>query len=383
MPSRKNEEIDSFQLFLFWVIGFIVSIGVFVAARSSYLEYQDFLNDGIIIQAEVTEVDLPTEDSSSSYGIIYQYVVDGELYEADKEWISRETILNNEASFDEQDSEVSLSEGELRPSELSEQPLFVGDEVGIYYLPSNPSESMIIGNEPTYHAPLYLSLPFIGVFSLPIFAFEIPKQWRQTRLEQWINTLRSFGVLGYFIFCYSVVIWIEPLDDRRLNGGIFVAFVLPLILSILFFATNVIEWLNTWLEYRQLDRRTHIDVSNHHRELPKNMQEYQLKLGRLGFERLGETTHKLPIKDDKAVAWLFHSKDSTTVAEIIPASKLVRFYSWYDDEQRIEVTFPNGDKIDLPRFQTRYVRESINKAYKLHRRISQAYYAKNMERHTR
>jgi hypothetical protein len=85
----------------------------------------------------------------------------------------------------------------------------------------------------------------------------------------------------------------------------------------------------------------------------------------IGFRRLGEAQIKSPFKPPITV-WVFFQTETHIQAEA--AWKRVGFSTYFQDKTLVVTDFPNGERIEMPNYQSHTIMTSVADAYQYHLR---------------
>ena len=83
----------------------------------------------------------------------------------------------------------------------------------------------------------------------------------------------------------------------------------------------------------------------------------------IGFRRLGEAQVKYPFKPPLTV-WVFTHLESQIQAEA--AWKRIAFSTYFQEKTLVVTDFPNGERIEIPNYQSHTIVTSVANAYRYH-----------------
>ena len=123
-------------------------------------------------------------------------------------------------------------------------------------------------------------------------------------------------------------------------------------------------WVNILMSLGAKYRKP-VDVSHLLLPPPPICQENIDALKAIGFRRLGEAQIKSPFKPPITV-WVFFHIETQIQAET--AWKRVGFSTYFRDKTLVVTDFPNGERIDMPNYQSHTIKTSVADAYEYHLR---------------
>ncbi len=110
-------------------------------------------------------------------------------------------------------------------------------------------------------------------------------------------------------------------------------------------------------------KRRSIDSSSLQLEPPQETKELISALNSLEFHRLGEAQVKLP--DNKPVTiWVLVNPDDTIQAETV--YDRLSLSTYFQQDVLLVTDYPNGEQIEMPKYQSHFITSSVNDAYRHH-----------------
>lgn len=333
-----------------WIVipASILMIGFWIwLAYDSHSLIQNFKDNGIKTSAQITHQESST--SGNKIFVDYEYTVDGQIYEATEKRV-----------FDK-----SLGET-----------LIEGQYVEIYYLPSNPLKTYIVNDTENISGYVYLGLLTLGISGIEIIRRPIPEEWRRKQIAKVIINARWLAVTSFVPFALAFVLYFEPLDERPMNTAALIVFGAGIVAAVSIFVFFAIHWVVIRQNIIAEVGRQYVDVSDQDLVMPQGKYNFEDQLLSLGFQKVGMTAQENPIEDETMVGWLFHNDDATIVVEVAYAGiEIMRFYSWFGDNFRVETSFPIGENLNTPQLVSRFTEESLADAYAIHLTNYQKYVA--------
>ena len=128
-------------------------------------------------------------------------------------------------------------------------------------------------------------------------------------------------------------------------------------------------------------KRRPIDISHLQLTPPSKTKEIIASLNSLEFHRLGESQLELPIKKSVTV-WILINSNNTIQAET--GFGRISFSTFFQDNVLVVTDYPNGEHIEMPKYQSHTITSSISDAYQHHleqvAKFSQKYGSPNIIR---
>ena len=186
----------------------ILMVGfLFGSAWTDFHQAEDFKHNGVKTFGIITKQDFAGRSGENIY-VDYEYVVGESIYEAYGEWIA-----NDEYG-------VTLEEGTI---------------IEVYYLPSDPSKSLVVGNDGNSKSLTYGGLMALVVSGLLILPRSIPLHWRRKRIAKVIINVRWLIAISFVPFALAFILYFETLDQRLFNQITLIVIGTPILIAVYLF----------------------------------------------------------------------------------------------------------------------------------------------------